>query len=188
MKLFRTFICAAIVCTQGAIANEQSSTLSRPTNMGWKTSSNELRSAAIRLFRLHNEKRKEFGNDVQFTCLSKSLTKIAEDHSFYQIKNGFSASDVPGSLFDDRCARIPFRSACAENLAGGRPLLQPETMINNWMNNDVQRSAITKAKYDTVGFGIVQDPQTKKYWTTAFFARGGRTANPADCINLNGVA
>jgi uncharacterized protein YkwD len=126
--------------------------------------------------------RREHGNDVKFTCLSKNLTRISEEHSIYQIKAGISDNDVPCSKLDDRCARIPYRSGCAENLAGGRTVLKPTNWMNNWLNNSGSRPAIVNSIYDTIGIGIVQDPNTKKYWITALYARSTEV-DPDDCIN-----
>jgi uncharacterized protein YkwD len=147
----------------------------------WKTTSNDanLRDAAFEVLRLHNQQRRKANNDIKFACISKNLTRISEEHSIFQIKAGFSEHTVPCSNFDDRCESIPNQSGCAENLAGDRNALEPINWMTNWMNSPDHRPAIKNGKTDTLGIGIVQDPDTKKYWTTVLYIRGG----PNDCIN-----
>jgi uncharacterized protein YkwD len=153
----------------------------------WKTSTNDaiLKDAALKLFRLHKQERRNANNDIKFTCLSKNLTRISEEHSIFQIKAGFSGRNVPCSKFVQRCQSTQYRSGCGENLAGKRPALEPVNWMTNWMNSGENRPAIVNGKTDTMGIGIVQDPDTKKYWTTVLYVRGVETSetDPNDCIN-----
>jgi hypothetical protein len=148
-----------------------------------------LKRAVKKLFQLHNQERVKNGCSVKFTCFSKKLSLFAVNASFTQIRKQKSGN-YDG---DQRCIAAPGALTCAENVAGGRPIVDPMAIMSNWMHTpDTRREIIgsvpitrkSENKRDTIGIGIAQDPKTKKYWITALMTRR-KPGVPCDPLPLN---
>ncbi|CAN1212090.1 SCP domain-containing protein [Tumidithrix helvetica PCC 7403] len=120
------------------------------------------------LLRLTNLERQKVG--LAPLKLSSQLRKAAKKHALdMAINNYFSHTGLNGSSMVSRVKATGYTySAVGENIAAGRPT--PSATIQQWMNSSGHRANILNPKFNEIGFGYanVPDSRYQHYWVQVF--------------------